>query len=61
MKLAWRSAMRLNNLIYRTSKLDAQHVAQTFIWREEGRKSGVSSKVWKRKKNIYNRARELER
>ena len=28
--------MRLNNLIYRTSKLDAQHVAQTFIRGAEG-------------------------
>ena len=27
--------MRLNNLIYRTSKLDAQHVAQTFTWKKE--------------------------
>ena len=37
--------MRLNNLIYRTSKLDAQHVAQTFTRKKAGSEEG-GEEIW---------------
>ena len=48
--------MRLNNLIYRTSKLDAQHVAQTFIRGEEGNLGLLRQKA---EENIYSSLQRL--
>ena len=38
--------MRLNNLIYRTSKLDAQHVAQTFTRKKKAGSEEGGEEIW---------------